>query len=117
MTGTLRTLALIAATLTMGLIAGLFYAYSCSVMPGLAGADDRTFVTTMQRINVAILNGWFFATFVGALLLTVLAAVLHLRADTRQVLLWIALALALYVLVLVVTAAVNVPLNNQLEAA
>jgi uncharacterized membrane protein len=45
-----------AALRAMGLIAGLFYAYACSVMPGLADADDRTVIDAMQQINEAIEN-------------------------------------------------------------
>jgi uncharacterized membrane protein len=117
MLASVRGTALVAATITTGLMAGLFYAYACSVMLGLGRTDDRTFVMVMQRINVAILNGWFFVSFFGALLLTALAAVLHLRADGRPVLPWIAAALVLYVVALVITIGFNVPLNNQLAAA
>ncbi|MFF5249790.1 DUF1772 domain-containing protein [Streptosporangium sp. NPDC000095] len=109
--------ALVAAAITMGLMAGLFYAYTCSVMPGLARTDDRTFVSAMQRINVAILNGWFAACFGGTLVLTVLAAALHLSQDARPVLPWIVAALVLYVVTLAVTMGINVPLNNALDAA
>ena len=51
-----RSGALAAATITTGLMAGLYYAYACSVMPGLSRTDDRTFVSAMQQINVAIIN-------------------------------------------------------------
>jgi uncharacterized membrane protein len=71
----------------------------------------------MQRINVAILNGWFALCFGGALVLTALAALLHIAGNGRSVLPWIVAALVLYVAVLVITFAVNVPLNNALEAA
>lgn len=111
-----RGAALGAATLAMGLIAGLFYAYACSVMLALRGADDRTFIDVMQRINVAIINGWFLLAFVGALLLTALAAGLHLRSGGSGVLLCIVAALILYVVVLVITIGVNVPLNDTLAA-
>ena len=57
----LREAVLAEATLVTGLVAGLSFAYSCSVMPGLAATDDRTFVGTMQSINRRILNGWFLA--------------------------------------------------------
>ncbi|HEX8859751.1 MAG TPA: anthrone oxygenase family protein [Actinomycetes bacterium] len=107
---------MVAATLTAGLMAGLFAAFWYAVMPGLAKASDLAFVEGMQRINVAILNGWFFLSFAGALLLTALAAVLHLPAPWRGVLVWIVAALVLYVVVLVVTMAVNVPLNDRLAA-
>ena len=74
------TAVLLGATLCTGLMAGLFYAYSVSVMPGLSGAADRTVVETMQRINVAILNGWFGVVFGGALVLTAAGAQLVLTA-------------------------------------
>jgi uncharacterized membrane protein len=112
-----RGAALVAATMTMGLAAGLFYVFAYCVMPGLGRTDDRTFVGAMQSINVAILNGWFALSFVGALVFTALAAVLHLRGEGWPVLPWIAAALVLYGAVLVVTFAANVPLNNALDAA
>jgi uncharacterized membrane protein len=109
------TAALMAATLTSGLVAGLFAAFSYAVMPGLAKTDDATFVGAMQRINVAILNPVFGLCFGGALLFGVLAVVLHLRRG--PVLPWVIAGVALYVLVLLVTFALNVPLNDRLEAA
>jgi uncharacterized membrane protein len=102
------TAALVAATITTGLVAGLFAAFSYAVMPGLAGTDDATFVSSMQRINTAILNPVFGLLFGGAL-------VLHLRR--APVLPWVVAGVVLYVLVLVVTMALNVPLNDRLEAA
>ncbi|MET9647906.1 anthrone oxygenase family protein [Streptomyces syringium] len=115
--GTLQAVALMAATLTVGLVAGLFFAFACAVMPGLRRSDDRAFVEVMQRINVAILNGWFLFCFLGAPVFTGLATALHLRADGRAALPWTIAGLVLYAVVLIVTAAVNVPLNNRLEAA
>lgn len=112
----LSEIVLIAAVITAGLIAGLFYAYSCSVMPGLARADARTYVTTMREINVAILNGWFALSFGGAPLLAAAAAALHFRAELRPALPWIIAGFVLLMVMLIVTMALNVPLNNQLEA-
>jgi uncharacterized membrane protein len=112
-----RSGALAAATLTTGLMAGLYYAYAISVMLGLSMTDHRTFVSVMQQINVAILNPWFFVSFFGALVFTALAGVLHLPGDWRVVLPWIVAALILYVATLVITFGFNVPLNNELAAA
>jgi uncharacterized membrane protein len=109
--------ALVAATLSAGLMAGLFAAFSYAVMPGLGKAGDLAFVDGMQRINVAILNGWFGLCFGGALVFSVLAAVLHAGAGRRSVLPWIVAGAALYVVVLAVTVAANVPLNDRLAAA
>ncbi|MEX5632489.1 DUF1772 domain-containing protein [Parafrankia sp. FMc2] len=113
----LRNSSLIAATVTAGLMAGLYYAYACSVMPGLRAADDRTFVASMQSINRAILNGWFFLIFIGTLLLTGLALAAQFGAGARPALPWIIAAFLLYGLTIVVTGAVNVPLNDELVAA
>ena len=113
----LRGASLVAAAITLGLSAGLFYTYSASVMLGLGRSDDRTFVQAMQNINVAIVNPWFMAHFLGALVLTALAAALHIPRDGRPVLPWIIAALVLYLVAVLVTGALNIPLNNQLEAA
>jgi uncharacterized membrane protein len=111
------TAALVAATIAMGLAAGLFYAFSCAVMPGLRRADDRTIVSTMQNINVAILNGWFALSFGGAPILTAIAAAFHFGADERPVLPWIVAAFVLYGATLVITFRLSIPLNNALDAA
>ena len=108
---------LVAAVLTAGLMAGLFAAFSYAVLPGLGRAGDAVFVEAMQRINVAILNGWFGICFGGALVFSVLAAVLHLGPDRRSALPWIVAGAVLYLLVLLVTTAVSVPLNDRLAAA
>jgi uncharacterized membrane protein len=117
MSDLLRNGSLVAATLAMGLAAGLFYAFSMSVMPGLGRSNDRTFVEAMQQINEAILNPFFALSFGGALVLTGAAAVLHLSGDGRPALPWIVAALGLYVVVLVITFALNVPLNDELANA
>lgn len=108
--------ALLAATITTGLMAGLFAAFSYAVMPGLGRASDLAFVEGMQRINAAILNGWFGVCFGGALLASVAATLLHLGRG-RPALPWIVAGLVLYGLTLAGTFAVNVPLNDRLLAA
>ncbi|TNH26010.1 DUF1772 domain-containing protein [Micromonospora orduensis] len=115
--GLLRTASLFAATLTTGLTAGLFAAFAYAVMPGLGRTDDRTLVLAMRRINESILNGWFAVCFGGALAFTLLAAALHLGGGHRAVLPWIVAGLVSYLVVLGVTAVVNVPLNNALARA
>lgn len=112
-----RGAALVAATIAVGLVAGLYLAFAYAVMPGLARAGDRAFVGAMQGINVAILNGWFYLVFFGALGFPALAAVLHLGGGVRGVLPWILAGLVLSVAGFVITVALNVPLNNQLDAA
>ena len=112
---TLRAISLLSATITMGLVAGVFALYAHTIMPGLRSTDDRTFVAAFQSLDRAIINPWFMTTaFLGALLFTIAAVLLNLG---RAALPWIAIALALYVVAFVVTVAVNVPLNDALRAA
>jgi uncharacterized membrane protein len=113
----LRTSTLLGATLAMGLMAGVFGLYAHSIMRGLGTTDDRTFVSAFQALDRAILNPLFLATFVGALLLTGAAAFVQWRGDERSVLPWTLTALGLYLAVVVITAAVNVPANDAIKAA
>jgi uncharacterized membrane protein len=113
----LQGAALVAATTAMGLMAGVFWLYAHTIMPGLRRTDDRTFVGAFQAIDRAIINPWFMSLFIGALLLSGVSVALHLREDERSVLPWIVAALVLYVVVFVVTVGVNVPLNDELKAA
>jgi uncharacterized membrane protein len=103
-----------ASMMTMGLIAGVYYSFSIAVMPGLARADDRTLITVMQRINVAIVNPAFAVSFFGTLVLTTIAAVQQWRLGRRDVARWVIAALAVYIASLIVTAGGNIPLNDSL---
>ncbi|MFI5911073.1 DUF1772 domain-containing protein [Dactylosporangium sp. NPDC051541] len=113
----MRTVALAATTLLLGLSAGVFFAYSTSVMLALHHVEDRTFIDVMQNINTAILNGWFLTAYVGAFLLAIATTLLHLGSGHRAPLPWLLAATILYGVAFVVTATVNVPLNNTLDAA
>ena len=104
-----------AATVTTGLMAGLFYAFDISVMPGLGRTDDRTFVAAMRGINEAIENPLFAATYAGALALPVTAGILQWRAGNRRAAKWVAAGVLGYGAALVLTSRVNVPLNKQLH--
>ena len=117
MSDILREVVLIAATLTMGLMAGVFGIYSNAIMPGLRRTDDRTFVAAFQSIDRAIINPAFMATFIGALALTALATLLDLTADGRRLVPWLGAALVFYLLVFVITIRVHVPRNNEIKAA
>ncbi|WP_037707725.1 anthrone oxygenase family protein [Streptomyces sp. AA1529] len=113
----LQGVSLLGAVLLTGLSAGLYYGFAVAVSPGLRRAGDRTFVEGMQRINTAILNGWFLLLFVGSLVLIAVAGALHMwGGGSRAAVPWIAAAGVLYVAVLVVTMAFNVPLNDALDA-
>ncbi|WP_051820226.1 DUF1772 domain-containing protein [Streptomyces sp. NRRL S-920] len=113
----LQTGVLLAVTLSTGLMAGLFAAFSYAVMPGLARSSDHTLVEAMQSINKAIINPAFMLPFMGSLPLLGLAVFLSWREEGRPALPWLIAALALYLAAFVVTSAINVPLNDQLANA
>lgn len=117
MLAALRSISLVAATVTMGLLAGLFFAFAISVMPGLGRTDSRVFVEAVQQINVAILNPWLAVILIGPPVCTVVTAALHFQAGQRSAVGWTGAALALYVIALLITIGVNVPLNDALAAA
>ena len=105
---------LLAATLAVGLMAGVFGLYAHTIMPGLGTTDDRTFVGAFQAIDTAIINPWFIPVFIGALVLTGVAGALQIGNDSSA-LGWIVAAFVLYLVVVVSTLQVNVPLNNYIK--
>lgn len=106
-------LLLITAVLT-ALIAGLFYAYSCSVVLGLGKLSDSEYLRAMQSINREILNPVFFMSFIGtAVLLPVSVFVFR---GQQPVFIFLLLATLAYLIgVFGVTAAGNVPMNDFLD--
>jgi uncharacterized membrane protein len=111
----LRVASLLVATMTTGLVAGVYAIYANAFMPGLAKTDDKTFVGAFQAVDRAILNPLFLGLgFVGAVLFTLLAGLLSLK---EKALPWIAVAFVLYLITMIVTIAVNVPLNDAMRAA
>lgn len=117
-TGDVSTVVLLLATLTSGLVAGVYVFYAHTVMPGLGRAGDRTFVAGFQALDRAIVNPWFMVSaFLGAPVLTLVAGLLQLGAADREVLWWIGGALVLDLVTVGITVGVNVPANDRLKAA
>ncbi len=105
--------ALTLATLSTGLVAGLFAAFAYAVSPGLRRVDDQAFVQTMRAVNAAILNPVFGLLFAGGLVAVVAAAVLTWSGDARP---WVVAGAVLYAATVLVTLGANVPLNDALAA-
>jgi uncharacterized membrane protein len=114
---TAQRLVLGGAVVAVGLLAGLFYAFAVAVMPGFGNADDRTIVDGMQQINDAIENPVFLLSFLGAPALTLAALVMERRSGSREAARWILAALVLCGSRLLVTGALNIPLNDELKGA
>ena len=108
-----RASVLLVAAVLAGLQAGTYFTWASGVMPGLARADDRTFVDAMQQINIAIVNPVFMLSFLGAPLLAG-AAIVACGPSARP---WAVAGAALAVGTILITGAGNIPLNNALDAA
>lgn len=100
-----------AATVATGLAAEVFYVFACAVMPALARSDDRVYVEVVRDINDVIQNPVFLLSFMGALLLTGVAAWQGRGRPYRR---WVWAGLAAYALAFLVTVVVNIPLNDAL---
>ncbi len=108
---------LIVAVIALALVAGYVLAYANSVMPGLARADDRSFVVANQRVNEAVHNPLFMGLSNLAPLALLAALVAAVVGSAGLVVLGLsAAALVLYGVTLAVTLAINVPMNNKLIA-
>ncbi|OEK06502.1 anthrone oxygenase family protein [Roseivirga misakiensis] len=112
----IKTLSLFGAVVFTGLSAGLFFAWSVSVIPGTQKINSEAYLETMQSINRAILNPVFFMVFFGSLLF--LGAASYYQFHVSSSAFWFMLIAAATYLIgtLAVTGLGNVPLNDQLES-
>ena len=113
---TLSTIIQVAAVILVGLAAGLFYSYDCSIVNGLGNLNDKEYISAFQSINRAILNPYFFMSFLGCLVLLPLAAWHVYKAHDTVPFFYMLVAAILYIVgVFGVTIAGNVPLNDMLD--
>jgi uncharacterized membrane protein len=106
---------IITATVT-ALIAGLFYAYTCSVNIGLGKLPDEGYIAAMQSINREIQNPLFFVSFMGTVLLLPISTWMQYKAGASTAFLLLLAASLIYVTgTFAVTMFGNVPLNKALD--
>ncbi len=103
----MEEITLVTSQVLGGLLAGLYAAFAIAIMPALRGATDVVFAEVMNRINVAIVNPLFLLLFLGAPI-TAAAMLVWQRGPL------VVVAAALAVAALLITAVLNIPLNNAL---
>lgn len=108
----------IAAAVSSAVLTGVLFAFSTSVMPALASRPPAEGMAAMQAMNRTILNPLFGLLFGGsALLCLVVAATAPFTTDEAGWG-WRLAGGALYVVgVTLETMAINVPMNDRLDAA
>ena len=105
------------AAISVGLMAGVYFAFSAFVMQALDAAGRPAGMAAMQSINRIIVRSLFlplfFASSLACLLLAVFGVMIWGSAGACQMVIGGVIYL---VGMLAVTAFANVPLNNALEA-
>ena len=99
------------------LSSGIFFTFSSFVMQALSQQPSASGISTMQSINITVINPWFMAAFflpgVASLVLT--AIVLKDWSQTSSIYLLAGILLYLFGTI-GVTIAGNIPLNEALAA-
>lgn len=106
-----------ATTIGSGLLAGVFFAFSAFVMSGLQRLPDPGGATAMRSINVTAQRPPFMIALFGVSALCVAMIVRALATWSVPGAGWLLVGAILTIAgALGVTAAINVPLNDRLEA-
>lgn len=115
MTGGWLTIVTLLAALGCALMAGLFFAFSVSVMRGLARIPPAAGIAAMQAINIVILNPVFGLVFFGTTIASLVLAGFALLAWHQPASAYLLAAGLLYLIgAFGVTVVFNVPRNNAL---
>ena len=112
------TLFVTGLAISCAMLSGLLFVFSNFAMKAFSQIPSASGVAAMQSINRTILNPGFFSLFFGTASGSLLAAVVALLNWQHPASLWAVAGAALFLAgCIVVTATVNVPLNNRLDAA
>ena len=108
---------LVLATLTSGLMAGIFFTWSNAVTPGIGKLCDMDYLRALQSMNRVILNPAFRLVFIGAIITVALAPIFYFRTQSNQVFWLLFMAFGIYWIgAFGVTFFGNIPLNRMLES-
>jgi uncharacterized membrane protein len=108
-------LALIAAAIGSGLMAGVFFAFSTFVMTALSRIPSEQGIAAMNSINVVIVRSPFMLLFIPTAILCLLIGVLAVINWRDGASLWMLSGAAIYVLASFASTIVfNVPMNDAL---
>ena len=112
----MKTLILIAAIISTGLMAGIFFTWTNAVKPGIGTLDDMTYMKAFQAMNRLILNPLFYVVFILPVLTISISTYMSFGSTKLYVFELFLLSTLLYVLgVFLITILGNIPLNDLLE--
>lgn len=117
MTYGLRFALTLLSALGSGLIAGVFFAFSVFIMKALARIQPPQGIAAMQSINIAVINPWFLAVFLGTAVACLVLAVSTLFLWDKPGAFYLLAGSLLYLIgTFLVTMVFNVPQNDALAA-
>ncbi len=106
----------VAAALGCGLMAGVFFAFSTSIMGGLSRLGPAQGIAGMQAINKAILNPAFLGVFLGTGAICAIVLIASISRLQNATTICALIGCMLYLLGSIgVTLVANVPLNDGLD--
>lgn len=105
----------ILAAVGSGLIAGVFFIFSVTVMPALARVTPTEGINSMKSINIVIVNPIFLLVFLGTAALCFALAIVSVFGGARPGSGILLAGALLYLAAIGITAAFNIPMNNALD--
>ena len=106
------------AAVGSGLIGGVFFIFSTTIMRAFGRLPVGEGVAAMNMINVVIINPMFLGVFLGTGLMSSVLAVMAIIGWPRTGSGWILTAAMIYLIgSLAITMVFNVPMNNALADA
>jgi len=106
------------AAIGSGLMAGLFFVFSVTIMSALGKLPAAAGIAAVQSINSTILSPLFLAAFMGTALVCVVIAILAMLNWSGPASGWLVAGALLYVAgTFLVTIIFNVPMNDALASA
>ncbi|UWU14555.1 DUF1772 domain-containing protein [Rhizobium sullae] len=113
--GMILILALVAAAIGSGIVAGIFFAFSTFIMTAFSRIPPEQGIAAMNSINVTIVRSPFMLIFVPTAILCVLIAVLAIIDWRGGSSVWMLAGASLYVIASFISTIVfNVPMNDAL---
>jgi uncharacterized membrane protein len=112
----INTIILLIASLSTGMMAGIFFTWTNAVKPGIGKLNDMGYLSAFQSMNRLILNLTFIVIFFAPVILIPLTTVLHYNI-LPEYKFWILLASTFlyWIGTFGVTIRGNIPLNDLLD--
>ena len=111
----LRLFLIIFAGLTSALTAGIFFTFSTFVMQALGEQTPTSGISTMQSINITVINPWFMTAFFAPVVACLILVVSFLPQWQETNTIYLVIGGLCYLIGTIgVTVVGNIPLNDAL---